>query len=278
MKIKLRTIALLLLLGAAAAIAFVQFGVYNVAATEQHTAPVYRLLEYAMRQSVKWRADTITVPDLTDEGRVRNGLAHYRQHCLQCHGAPGVAPDRFALSMMPAPANLVTTARQWRPAELFWVIRTGIKMSGMPAWEYRLSERELWDVVAFVARLPMLSPREYAAWSAQVATPQQAEAVATSPLHGDARAGKRALHQYLCATCHQIPGVTGADKHVGPPLNGIATRKYLGGVVPNTPENMVSWLQDPQRFDPLSAMPNLSVTERDARDISAFLATLEDLD
>lgn len=279
MKVRLRTLGILLLLSAAAADGFIYFGIYNIAANVQHTAPVYSLLEYSMRKSVKLRSDDIKVPDLDDEQRIRNGLRHYRMHCLQCHGAPGISPDGAGFGMTPEPANLVATARDWAPAELYWVIRNGIKMTGMPAWEYRMSEQEIWDVVAFIERMPRLSPQEYEAWSAQVAprSHPQVQQDRQSVSSGDARAGKRALHQYLCATCHQIPGVVAAHRHVGPPLNGIAKRTFIAGVLPNTPENMVRWLQDPKQFAPLSAMPNLGVTENDARDMAAYLATLDDL-
>ena len=90
----------------------------------------------------------------------------------------------------------------------------------------------------------------------------------------DASAGQRALKKYLCATCHRIPGVTGADKAVGPPLDNIARRSFIAGTLPNTPDNMALWLQHPQRIKPASAMPELAVTETDARDMAAYLATL----
>jgi mono/diheme cytochrome c family protein len=277
----IRTITILLMLGIVAAAGFVYLGIYNVAATEQHTRPVYTLLEYAMRKSVMRRASPIQAPDLPDEQRARAGLVHYRAHCARCHGAPGVAPEPFSFGMTPTPANLVATAREWEPAELYWVIRQGIKMSGMPAWEYRLSEQEIWDIVAFVEHMPMLSPQEYEQWSTQAPAHQVHAGTEQGPVSagtGDAKAGERALQQYLCATCHEIPGIVGANRHVGPPLAGIANRKFIGGVAPNTPENMVRWLQDPKQFDPLSAMPNLGVPEKDARDIAAFLYTLEDVD
>lgn len=290
MKIGIRTLALLLLMGAAAAAGIAHFGLYDIAATEQHTKPVYLLLDHAMRKSVSKRAEGIAVPDLSGEPRIHNGLAHYRAHCLQCHGAPGVAPEPFSYGMTPAPASMVITAREWPPAELFWTVKHGIKMSGMPAWEYRLSDAEIWDVVAFVRRLPALSPQAYRELSRQVpplhASAEPAglpgapakDALAAGPMPGDAEAGKRALQQHLCLTCHEIPGVVGQNAPVGPPLNGIAGRRYIGGVLPNTPENMVRWLQNPQQFDPLSAMPNLQLSEKDARDMAAFLYTLEDLD
>ena len=87
--------------------------------------------------------------------------------------------------------------------------------------------------------------------------------------------GIEAINQYACVTCHEIPGIVGANAPVGPPLKGVASRVMLGGVLPNSPENMVLWLRHPQKVAPLSAMPDLGVTEQDARDIAAYLATLE---
>jgi cytochrome c2 len=86
--------------------------------------------------------------------------------------------------------------------------------------------------------------------------------------------GAQAINQYACVTCHEIPGIVGANAPVGPPLAGVASRLMLGGVLPNSPENMVQWLRAPQKFAPRTAMPDLGVTERDARDIAAYLATL----
>lgn len=91
---------------------------------------------------------------------------------------------------------------------------------------------------------------------------------------GDVQRGRIAIRQYACQTCHVIPGVTGADALVGPPLNGVASRLYLAGVLPNAPEYMIEWLRNPRQVDPLTAMPDLGVTERDARDIAAYLYTL----
>src|SRR5690606_11923517 len=180
----------------------------------------------------------------------------------------------------PAPASLVDAARHWPAAEVYWIVRNGIKMSGMPAWQYRLSDDEIWDVVAFMKVLPALSPADYAMWSGEHAPlPARDEtppASAPEPRLGDAAAGRKALQQYLCVTCHAIPGIVGANKHVGPPLAGIADRQYIAGVLPNTPANMLRWLRDPTKVDPLSAMPDLGVSEQDARDIAAFLYTLRD--
>src|SRR5690606_8118756 len=191
-------------------------------------------------------------------------------------------PQPFARGLTPAPASLVAAARYWSASETHWIIRRGIKMSGMPAWQYRMSDDEIWDVVAFMKVLPTLSPADYARWNQEHATapPPAPEASVPSPgqdtLLGDAGAGRKALQQYLCATCHVIPGVVGANQHVGPPLAGIATRQYIAGVLPNTPVNMLRWLRKPTEVDPLSAMPDLGVSEQDARDIAAFLYTLRE--
>ena len=92
---------------------------------------------------------------------------------------------------------------------------------------------------------------------------------------GDAGAGKALAEQYGCGTCHTIPGVPGAAANVGPPLQHLAHQSYIAGVLPNQPENLVRWIMDPPAVDPRTAMPDLGVSERHARDIAAFLYTLE---
>lgn len=93
---------------------------------------------------------------------------------------------------------------------------------------------------------------------------------------GDAARGKAAIEKYGCASCHAIPGVEGPRGMVGPPLAHIASQPTLGNnKVPNTPPQLAKWLQNPQGADPASAMPNIGVTEPDARDISAYLFTLK---
>ena len=91
---------------------------------------------------------------------------------------------------------------------------------------------------------------------------------------GNPRLGPAKMRSYGCATCHTVPGVVGADSRVGPPLAGIAGRMYIAGVLTNTPQHLVEWIRDPQKADSLTAMPNTGVTERDARDIAAYLYTL----
>ncbi|HEX8851581.1 MAG TPA: c-type cytochrome [Gemmatimonadaceae bacterium] len=92
---------------------------------------------------------------------------------------------------------------------------------------------------------------------------------------GDAARGRTVIKKYGCNTCHTISGVRGADGLVGPPLNGIASRMYIGGVTTNTPQHMISWIENPKQFDSKTAMPNVGVTHRDAIDIASYLYTLK---
>ncbi len=91
---------------------------------------------------------------------------------------------------------------------------------------------------------------------------------------GDPYRGRDQIRRYGCDSCHTIPGVSTADALVGPPLTRIALRTYLAGRLENTPENMQRWIRNPWSIDERTAMPNMGVTERDARDIAAFLYTL----
>jgi mono/diheme cytochrome c family protein len=280
------TVGVVLLLGLAIGglLTFIYSGVYDVAATRQHTAPVYWAFLTGLRQSIRTHAarEAPEPPDLADEKLITLGLVLYDRHCLQCHGAPGIAPDAVGLGMTPPPPNLVLPGRERTARELYWTVANGLKMTGMPAWEYRMEEQELWAIVGFLKAMPTLSPAEYRSQRARLVTadeeyagqrtPEDSEAPRASG--GDSERGRVAIRQYGCQTCHLIPGVTGADSLVGPPLNGIASRKYLAGVLTNTPEHMIEWLRNPQWISPLSAMPDLGVTERDARDIAEYLSTL----
>jgi mono/diheme cytochrome c family protein len=153
------------------ALGFIYSGVYNVAATRQHTAPVYWALIKTLRQSVLARAarEVGPVPDLTAPGRAEQGLALFEANCVPCHGGPGVAMHDIGKGLTPAPANLVITGREWSSQEIFWSVKHGFKMTGMPAWAYRLSDDEIWSIVALVKTLPTLSPAEYRERRAPVA-------------------------------------------------------------------------------------------------------------
>jgi cytochrome c oxidase assembly factor CtaG len=92
---------------------------------------------------------------------------------------------------------------------------------------------------------------------------------------GDPARGALAMREYGCGSCHTIPGIPGARAVVGPSLAGLSGRTYIAGVLTNSPENLIRWIQDPQKVDSLTAMPDVGVTESAARDIASYLYTLK---
>jgi mono/diheme cytochrome c family protein len=158
-----------LLIGAAALVVlaalgalFVGAGMYNVAADEVHTPLVYRLLETVRERSIAARAKDIAVPDLTDPAMARRGAGNYDAMCVGCHLAPGVKDSELSVGLNPTPPNLSEHAHS-DAAEAFWVIKHGIKATGMPAWGKHMEDFHIWDLVAFLRKLPSLSAEQYAA-------------------------------------------------------------------------------------------------------------------
>jgi mono/diheme cytochrome c family protein len=161
-------VATLVLAGLAAAITgfvVLRSGLYDTTATSQHLQPVYTVLELGMRYSVRHHSSVVTVPPLGAPQQVLRGAAVYSAQCAQCHGGPGFAQSKIGQSMQPLPGPLVDASARWKPRELYWITKHGIKMSGMPAWQFHLSEADLWAVVSFLGVLPTLSARDYAQMS-----------------------------------------------------------------------------------------------------------------
>lgn len=97
-------------------------------------------------------------------------------------------------------------------------------------------------------------------------------AAATS--QGDPNRGRQLIESYGCGSCHEIPGVTGANGLVGPPLTRFGERSYIAGQLPNNAANLERWIENPPAVEPGTAMPDLGVTPIDARDIAAYLLQL----
>lgn len=123
---------------------------------------------------------------------------------------------------------------------------------------------------AFILALCIIAGSGYEAYSRR----QELNRQVTQLTGGNPELGRDLAQTRGCVGCHDIPGTRGARGNVGPPLTGIATRMYVGGVLLNTPDNLRQWLLDPPRIDPRSAMPNVGLTEQESRDLSAFLYTL----
>ena len=104
-------------------------------------------------------------------------------------------------------------------------------------------------------------------WKAQ----HQSNSVAMAMTGGDLARAPDIIRRYGCAGCHTIPGIPGGDGQVGGPLSDIKHRVYVGGVLTNSPDNLVRWIVSPQAFSPRSAMPATGISEAEARDVAAFL-------
>lgn len=158
----IKAIFQLLILGAIGAAAFVYFGLFDTAADVPHSPVVYSLLDTVRQRSVAVRASDIPVPPLNDPKMIADGAEHYREMCTGCHLAPGVTESEIRAGLYPQPPDL-TRRRQTSPAEMFWTIKHGIKMSAMPAWGATHDNQAIWNIVAFLQELPGMTPEHYAA-------------------------------------------------------------------------------------------------------------------
>jgi hypothetical protein len=155
------TASVILIAGILGAAAFIYSGIFNVAATDPHWPVTYWTMEMVRTRSIKAHAAGIRVPDdLANHARVVAGTSHCADHCTMCHAAPGVDASDMADGMYPNPPKLTDAASRWSPGELFWILKYGIKMSGMPAWGDH-SDDDLWNSVAFLEQLPKLSEQDY---------------------------------------------------------------------------------------------------------------------
>ena len=141
----------------------VYFGVINVGADEPHSDPVYALLSTARDRSIEVRSRDIKVPDLSEEALIRAGAGNYNSMCIGCHLAPGIEGTELSNSLYPAPPNLSKLGVDGNPAAAFWIIKHGIKSTGMPAWGKSMADPYIWGMVAFLQQLPSLDAEQYKA-------------------------------------------------------------------------------------------------------------------
>ena len=149
----LAVVALLLLAG------FLWSGLYNVGADDPHTRPVLAAMEVLRDRSIEARSRDIAVPRLDDPQLVLKGAGQYAAMCTGCHLAPGMEESEIRPGLYPQPPRLANMHLD--PREAFWVIKHGIKMTGMPAWGSSHDDPTIWSMVAFLQKLPDLTPAQY---------------------------------------------------------------------------------------------------------------------
>jgi len=165
----LKLVVVLVIAGAVVSAGLVYSGAYNMAADEPHWMPTERLLQALRERSIAMRIRDIEVPaDLGDAARVPRGAGNYDAMCTGCHLKPGMDDSEIRKGLYPQPPRLTenqaTGDMNASAARQFWIIKHGIKASGMPAWSRGgVDDATIWDMVALLQKLPGLSPADYAA-------------------------------------------------------------------------------------------------------------------
>jgi mono/diheme cytochrome c family protein len=139
--------------------AFVWSGIYNIGADDHHTKPVHALMQALRERSIEHHAKDIAVPNLDDPQLILKGAGQYAAMCTGCHLAPGMAENEMRPGLYPKPPQLAKFRPD--PREAFWVIKHGIKMSAMPAWGASHDDATIWSMVAFLQKLPGMTPAQY---------------------------------------------------------------------------------------------------------------------
>jgi len=165
MKTVISTIVVMIVLAVVVGLVVVYSGVYDVAASKPHTALMKWILSTTSDHSVVAHAKGIAAPDLSDSTRYLTGIGHYDEMCVDCHGAPGRKRDEFAQGLNPHPPSLAVSVDDWTDGELFWITKHGFKMTGMPAFGDTHTDQQIWDIVAFLRKLPDLDGAQYEAMS-----------------------------------------------------------------------------------------------------------------
>lgn len=136
-------------------------GMYNFAATSPHNEFTKMIIHESMVKSVKNHARNINAPILNDKQMVNEGFIAYDAMCAMCHGAPGLQSSVLHEGLYPEPPELYEDDIEWSNEELFWIVKNGIKMTGMPAYGPTHSDEDIWPIVAFLEKLPELSAEDY---------------------------------------------------------------------------------------------------------------------
>lgn len=168
----IKVLAVLAVIGGAAAAGFIYSGAYNIAQDEPHWPVTFKLIETLRERSIGTHAKGVEVPKLDDPALISEGAEHYSAMCTGCHLAPGMEDTEIRAGLYPQPPNLSAHEHGESHAEMdvaamaarqFWIIKHGVKMTAMPAWGASHDDNAIWGLVAFLQKLPGMKPEEYAA-------------------------------------------------------------------------------------------------------------------
>ncbi|GAA0674349.1 cytochrome c553 [Sphingomonas insulae] len=240
-----RAIATLVGLGLAGLL-FAWSGLFNIAASSGHWPITDWFLHWTMRNSVRTHAAFSSPDDPADAAGMVSAAGHFANACAVCHGAPGVKPAPVMQSATPPAPNLAINAREWSDGQLFWILQHGVKYTGMPGWAVQDRPDEVRRMVAFVRRLPAMTPTQY-------------RALVNAGRHGADLAG--------CTGCHGGDGKGRGSADI-PVLGGqdpahllAALRGYANGTRSSAVMQQVAMRMAPAEMDDaarrFAAMPGL---------------------
>lgn len=149
------------------AFAYVKSGIFNAGASSPHTKFTTWLTHDTMIHSVRKRGNGVSPPAVFTANQVVAGFCAYDTHCVACHGAAAVARQPWVSGLEPQPPYLLDETQLFTTSQLFWIISNGIKMTGMPRWRESMSDRDIWNIVAWMEVSAKLPPQTYVRWRAQ---------------------------------------------------------------------------------------------------------------
>jgi cytochrome c553 len=226
----LTAVGLFAVLGVGAFLVVVS-GIVPIKASSGHWPITAWVLQFAKSRSVATHTLGIETPALDDPSLVLKGATHYEIGCRPCHGNPDLQTPRIAQQMTPRPPYLPPRVPNWSPDELFYIVKHGIKFTGMPAWPAQQRDDEVWAMVAFLLRFPELTAEEYR----RLATGGSAKITSEPAMHDQLMlqdAPRRAVTEN-CGRCHGVdgPGMAAFPKLTGqrPTYLYAALRAFASG-------------------------------------------------
>jgi cytochrome c553 len=197
-------------------------GLMPIKASSGHWPITAWFLDFSMSRSVSTHTLGMDAPDLTDPGLLLKGAGHYETGCFPCHGSPEMTQPRIARAMTPHPPYLPPAIHGWEPEELFYIVKHGVKFTGMPAWPTQQRDDEVWAMVAFLRELPELDAQEYR----QLVSGGSEVSEEDAPIHG--LTGPEPVRRVITEICQRCHGANGEGRGAGafPRLAG-QKRVYL---------------------------------------------------
>jgi cytochrome c553 len=184
-------------------------GIVPIKASSGHWRITAWFLKFAMSRSVATHSWGVEAPALDAPGLALRGAGHFESGCRPCHGSPDLLAPRIALAMTPHPPDLTHASSRWSPEELFYIVKHGVKLTGMPAWPTLQRDDEVWAVVAFLLEMPRLDAESYRRLvHAQAPAPDEA-----TPLQG--LVGPEAIPGAVLASCARCHGAAGLGRGAG---------------------------------------------------------------